>query len=357
MLLPIRSLALLALLGLATAGLILYWQWPQQVVVQIDSARLVPPVAVAIASPVLRQPAPAVVTPAAPPALLQGLRGTEVDGALKTDSAGNLQLDLALRDYFDYFLSAVDQTGLDASVEALLADAGGRLQEPALGQLIGLLGDYLEYKRASLALLQQPLGAHQQAQPQAQVVALQQAFASLAQLRRSHFSPGAVEALFGAEEAYARYTLDSLALVARDDLSEQGQADARQRLREQLPAAMRASEERQSQAQAQQAQSERMWREGASDEQVRQALALAYDPATVERLLLEQRNERDWQQRYRAYREQLASLHSDGLSPADRQHEQQRLRQRLFGAADQHRVDTYDAIAAKQQDREPAELP
>ena len=354
--LPIRSLVLLTLLGLTTAGVILYWQWPDSVVVPVDSARPVPPVAAASASPALRQPAPAVVAPAAPPALLPGLRGTEVDGALKTDSAGNLQLDLALRDYFDYFLSAVDQAGLDASVEALLADAGGRLQEPALGQLIGLLGDYLEYKRASLALLQQPLSAHQQAQPQAQLVALQQAFDRLAQLRRSHFAPGAVEALFGAEEAYARYTLDSLALVARDDLSEQDKADAQQRLREQLPAAMRASEERQSQAQAQQAQSERLWREGASEEQVRQALALSYDPSTVERLLLEQRSERDWQQRYRAYREQLASLHSNGLSPADRQDEQQRLRQRLFGAADQHRVDTYDAIAAKQQDREPAEL-
>ena len=353
--LPIRSLVLLTLLGLTTAGVILYWQWPDSVVVPVDSARPVPPVAAASASPALRQPAPAVVAPAAPPALLPGLRGTEVDGALKTDSAGNLQLDLALRDYFDYFLSAVDQAGLDASVEALLADAGGRLQEPALGQLVGLLGDYLEYKRASLALLQQPLGAHQQAQPQGQLLALQQAFDSLAQLRRSHFSPGAVEALFGAEEAYARYTLDSLALIAREDLSEQGKAAAQERLREQLPAAMRASEERQSQAQMQLAQSERLWREGASEEQVRQSLALTYDPSTVERLLLEQRHERAWQQRYSAYREQLATLRSGGLSPADQQHEQQRLRQRLFDAADQHRVDTYDAIAAKQQDRAPAE--
>lgn len=353
--LPIRSIAALAVLVIGAAALTLYWQWPEPVVVQTYSARQAEPAAPAIASPVLRQPPRVVVEPAVPPALLPGLRGTEVDGALKSDSAGNLQLDLALRDYFDYFLSAVDQAGLDASVEALLADASGRLQEPALGQLVGLLGDYLEYKRASLALLQQPLGAHQQARPQGQLLALQQAFDSLAQLRRSHFSPGVVEALFGAEEAYARYTLDSLTVLARDDLSEQDKAAAQQRLREQLPAAMRASEERQSQAQMQQAQSERLWREGASEEQVRQSLALTYDPSTVERLLLEQRNERAWQQRYSAYREQLATLRSSGLSLADQQHEQQRLRQRLFDAADQHRVDTYDAIAAKQQDRAPAE--
>ena len=353
--LPIRSIASLAVLVIGAAALTLYWQWPQQALIQAGSASQDEPVAPLIASPLPGQPAPTADAPATPSALLPGLGGTEVDGELKSDSAGNLQLDLALRDYFDYFLSAVDQAGLDASVEALLADAGGRLQEPALGQLVGLLGDYLEYKRASLALLQQPLGAHQQAQPQGQLLALQQAFDSLAQLRRSHFSPGAVEALFGAEEAYARYTLDSLALIAREDLSEQGKAAAQERLREQLPAAMRASEERQSQAQMQLAQSERLWREGASEEQVRQSLALTYDPSTVERLLLEQRHERAWQQRYSAYREQLATLRSGGLSPADQQHEQQRLRQRLFDAADQHRVDTYDAIAAKQQDRAPAE--
>jgi lipase chaperone LimK len=347
--LPIRSLVLLTLLGLTTAGLILYWQWPEPVMVQADSASQAEPVAPLIASLVQHQPAPTAAAQAMPPAVLPGMSGTEVDGGLQTDSAGNLQLNLALRDYFDYFLSAVDQAGLDASIEALLADAGGRLQEPALGQLIGLLGDYLDYKRASLALLQQPLSAHQQAQPQAQLVALQQAFDSLAQLRRNHFSPGAVEALFGAEEAYSRYTLDSLAVLAREDVSEQDKAAAQEHLREQLPAAMRASEERHSQAQMQQAQSERLWREGASEEQVRQSLALTYDPSTVERLLLEQRNERAWQQRYSAYREQLATLRSTGLSPADQQHEQQRLRQRLFDAADQHRVDTYDAIAAKQQ--------
>ncbi|MGV8842189.1 MAG: lipase secretion chaperone [Pseudomonas sp.] len=354
--LPIRSLVSLTLLAIFAAALTLYWQWPEPVVVQADSARPVQSAAPIIASPLLRQPAPTAVAPAAPAALLPSKSDTEVDGELKADSAGNLQLDLALRDYFDYFLSAVDQNGLDSSVEALLADAGGRLQEPALGQLISLLGDYLDYKRASLALMQQPLNAQQQAQPHAQLVVLQQASDSMAQLRRSHFSPGAVEALFGAEEAYARYTLDSLNVLARDDLSEQGKADAQRRLREQLPAAMRASEERQSQALAQQAQSERLWREGASEEQVRQSLALSYDPPTVERLLLEQRNERDWQQRYTSYREQLGRLHSNGLSPTDQQHEQQRLRQRLFNAADQHRVDTYDAIAAKQQDSEPAEL-
>jgi lipase chaperone LimK len=348
--LPVRYIAPLFFLIVALAGLVLYWQWPV--------APLAPQIEVAVErqtpalSPVAPQALPGVARqqPLQQPPLVPSMADTEVDGELKTDRAGNLLLGLGVRDYFDYFLSAVDQVGLDRSVEALLADATGRLQEPALGQLIGLLGDYLDYKRASLALMQQPLSAQQQSLPQAQLATLQQAFANLAQLRRAHFSAAAVEALFGAEEAYAHYTLDNLALLAREDLSEQAKAEAQVRLRDQLPAALRASEERQQRALAQQQESDRLWREGVSEEQVRQALAMAYDPPTVERVLAEQRDERAWQKRYGAYRQELAGLQGDGLSAADQQREQQRLRQRLFSSEELHRVDTYDAIAAKQQD-------
>jgi lipase chaperone LimK len=356
MALSLRSTIPFLILAGSVAGLTLYWQWPGA------GSSEVPVVPAAAMAPLSAAPSPLLQT-AKPetsatrtPASLPGLQGTEVDGELKTDSAGNLQLNLALRDYLDYFLSAADQAGLESVVEVMLDDARGRLSEPALGQFIGLLGDYMDYKRASLALLQQPLSTVQQSTPDGQLVPLQRAFEQLATLRRTHFSSAASEALFGAEEAYSRYTLDNLALMARDDLSEQDKALAQERLRGQLPEAMRASEERQAQAQALQIQTDKLWQEGASEEQVRQLLALTYDPPTVERLLSEQRNERAWQQRYATYQQELAALQGNGLSAADQQQEQQRLRQRLFSAEDQHRVETYDAIAAKQQDNQPPEL-
>ena len=356
MALSLRSTVPLLVLAGSVAGLTLYWQWPAAAlpVAPAIPAAATAPLSVA-PSPLLATAKPGTSTARAP-ASLPGLQGTEVDGELKADSAGNLQLNLALRDYLDYFLSAADQAGLETVVEVMLADARGRLPEPALGQFIGLLGDYMDYKRASLALLQQPLSTTQQSTPDGQLVALQRAFEQLAELRRAHFSSAAAEALFGAEEAYGRYTLDNLALMARTDLSEHAKAQAQDRLRAQLPEAMRASEERQAQAQALQVQTDKLWQEGASEEQVRQLLALTYDPPTVERLLSEQRNERAWQQRYATYQQELATLQGNGLSATDQQQEQQRLRQRLFSAEDQHRVETYDAIAAKQQDNQPTEL-
>ncbi|MGY2498669.1 lipase secretion chaperone, partial [Klebsiella pneumoniae] len=68
----------------------------------------------------------------------------------------------------------------------------------------------------------------------------------------------------------------------------------------------------------------------------------------VQRLLDEQRRERDWQQHYQAYRNELASLRGRGLSEADGEQLQRQLRERLFSSEDRHRVETYDAIAAKQ---------
>lgn len=350
---PLVQLSLAAVLVVMASGLTLYWQWPV-----VEPA---PPAARQLASPIISPLAPVAVAPAPVPlvaarasaqALIPTMSDTEVDGDLKTDAAGNLILDLAVRDYFDYFLSAADQAGLEAAVGALVQDAGGRLQEPALGQLSRLLGDYLDYKRASLALLQQPLSAQQQVDPNSQLGALQQAFDGLRQLRREHLSSAASEAFFGAEEAYGRYTLEAMTLQARQDLSADAKAAAVEALRGQLPEALRSSEERQAEAVTQQVESTRLWQEGASEEEVRRFLAMTYDPPMVEQLLAEQRADRAWQQHYEAYREELANLTRGGLSAQDQQVERERLRQRLFTVEDQHRVETYDAIAAKQDQTE-----
>src|SRR3990167_5576093 len=106
--------------ALCVGGLTLYWQWPEPAPVARFTAPQPTPVASvdSLPSPLLVSAAPtAALAPAA--AQLPGLQGTEVDGELGSDSAGNLRLNLGVRDYFDYFLSAADSAGLDAAVEAM----------------------------------------------------------------------------------------------------------------------------------------------------------------------------------------------------------------------------------------------
>lgn len=326
-----------------SSALVVYWQWPAPTPVAVLPA---PVLSAPNISPAPVAPAPVAVAPARSKsaAIVPGMADTEVDGALMVDAAGNLVLDLAVRDYLDYFLSAADQAGIDAAVDSMLADARLRLQEPALGQFVSLLGDYLAYKEASIALLSQPLTAQQQASSAGQLDALKQGMSMLDNLRRSHFSPAAHSALFGAEEAYAEYTLGVMALQQRSDLSDTQKQQAEQQLRASLPQSMQSTHAQQAQDMAVQTRTRELFAANAPEAEVRQYLAQHYDAPTVELLVKEQRAEQQWSSQYQQYRDELSRLRSSGLAAQDQAKEQQRLRQQWFPEEQWHKVETYDAF-------------
>lgn len=267
-----------------------------------------------------------------------------VDGDLRVDAGGQLVVDIGLRDYFDYHLSSADRIGLERAAELLLRDAGQRLGQPALDQLGYLLADYLDYRRARQALQERPLGDALQHDLQLQRDLLRQQNAQLASLRRQYLDADTVQAFFGEEEAYARFVLASLDLHL-------GELPARERqlaleaLQASLPEPVRETGRRHGQALDVQAQTERLLRAGVSEQGMRAFLALHYDPQSVQRLLTEQRHERQWRRQYRAYRRQLDELGQAGLSAeAYREHAQQ-LQRRLFSGADLERAQHYDAFA------------
>ncbi|UVE16526.1 lipase chaperone [Pseudomonas sp. LS44] len=337
-----------AVLSAGAIALTLYLQWPPATAPlpsadPVTSTDKPAPVTAAV-----NEPAPVAVAQHNPP-LVPTRAGTDVDGRLQTDGKGNLVVDSAVRDYIDYYLRAADEVGLEKAVNALIDDAHGRLREPALGQFSRLLGDYLDYKRASLALTEQPLSAQLQLDPQAQVQALQDASQRMAALRREYMSEAAVEAFFAKEEAYSRYTLGSLALEQREDLSDSAKAVAMEELHAQLPAAIRASEARQAHEQVLQAEIERLQQQEASEEEMRSFLSKNYDAATVDRLIDEQRSEQSWQQHYAGYRQELLSLAASGLDTEDLRAETARLRERLFTEEEMYRVEAFDALAARKE--------
>ena len=88
--------------ALFAGGLTFYWRWPAP---EPAPPAAVAPVVAAVeappAVPLTTAPAPAASRSTPVAARLPSLAGTEVDGRLQTDAAGNLVLELALRDYFD----------------------------------------------------------------------------------------------------------------------------------------------------------------------------------------------------------------------------------------------------------------
>lgn len=266
-----------------------------------------------------------------------------LDGDLKVDAQHNLVIDLGVRDYFDYFLSAADRIGVDRATTLLLEDADARLDEPALGQLQQLLGDYLDYRRARLVLMDRPQVPPRD--PHVQREMLRQQTRQLASLRRQYLDEATVEAFFGAEEAYAHFILGTFDIQLRADLEPAARLRALDELREQLPLEAREPGRRHGLALGLQAEIDRLLRAGVSEEQMRGFLSLHYDPPAVERMLTEQREERLWRTRYRDYRRQLSALRNSALDESEVGLRVAELRQRMFSGEELLRVEHYDAFA------------
>lgn len=268
---------------------------------------------------------------------------SQVDGDLKVDAGNNLVLDLGVRDYFDYFLSAADRVGVDRATQLLLEDAGSRLDEPAFGQLQQLLGDYLDYRRARVVLMDRAYLPPQD--PQVLRDMLRQQARQLASLRRQYLDEEVVDAFFGTEEAYSRFILGTLDVQLRSDLDPDARLQALDALREQLPPEARETGRRHGRALGLQAEIDRLLRSGVSEEQMRGFLLMHYDKPAVERMLAEQREERDWRSRYGDYRRQLAALSREPLDSSEIAARATDLRRRMFSGEELLRVEHYDEFA------------
>ncbi|OZB20690.1 MAG: lipase chaperone [Marinobacter sp. 34-60-7] len=186
-----------------------------------------------------RTPASLGAVPFAP-----SLAGTDIDGALKADANGALIVDLETRDFFDYFLSTVGEVSPETAIGQIEQMARNHLPEPAASQALALLDDYLAYKQAALGVMQSELDPARAQDPAYQLTALGNALADLKALRQSTFSSPAHQAFFGLEEAYSEYTLASLGIQQRQDLSDDGKQALIDYHRDQLPEVIRRTEER-----------------------------------------------------------------------------------------------------------------
>ncbi|MGP4845124.1 lipase secretion chaperone [Marinobacter sp. 1Y8] len=170
------------------------------------------------------------------------LEGTEIDGQLRADANGDLIVDLEVKDFFDYFLNTVGQVPAEEALNAIQSMARNNLPDSAAKQAMALLDSYLEYKREALALSQARLDPSRQFDPKYQVAQLRQALADLKAVRRNTMSPDAVDAFFGLEEAYGEYTVASIEIQQREDLSPEARNTLQQWQRQQLPDVIRRTE-------------------------------------------------------------------------------------------------------------------
>lgn len=309
----------LTILGVAI-GLLGWWQQPSVSVANNPSAP----------APLLNTSAaqPLAVVPVAPDySALKTFRGAAVDGQLRTDFKGRLVIDMQLRHWIDFHLSAQGEVPL-AEIVALMQQQMQQLPQPGQQQALQLLDDYLGYLQALAGYDAE--AARRLVQPG--MDDLEARLLWQQRLRREWLQPLVVEAFFGAEEQLDQHTLASRRL-RRDGASPEALAALEQTLPE--PLQQMRQESRQLLQLRQQEQQLSQSNDPGALQQWREQ---QFGPEAAGRLADLDKQHQQWQQRLQAYQAYRDSLALQGLNEADRERLLATYQRKHFSAAEQKRL-------------------
>jgi lipase chaperone LimK len=244
------------------------------------------------------------------------LQGTEVNGELAVDTWGNLIVSHAVRQLFDYFLSADGEEDQAMLVQRI------RAYVQALQTIPAVVGD--------------PLKELAQVRQQKQQVA---------DLRAQHFDPLTSEAFFGAEDAYDQYTLARLDVLNDPQLSPTEKAKRIGAIMATLAPQMQDDLKAINQYQDLTALTSEWKAQSGSAQALRQLRESVVGVAATDRLETLDQEVAAWDQRVNGYLAQRDALQKQtSLAKTDQQHAIEQLKQRLFSAQEQVRIDALERI-------------
>ncbi|WP_423760776.1 lipase secretion chaperone [Burkholderia sp. NLJ2] len=244
---------------------------------------------------------------------------------LPLDAHGHLAQVVAVRGFFDYFLSAQNQlrpVELDALVARAIAVQldGTDTQREAL--------DVWQRYRAYFAELAKLPGGgavdNTLDLPALQLVLDQRA--TIASRTLGDWS----EPFFGAEQKLQRYDLARLKIVRDPSLTEDQKAAGLAALEQQLPAGQRAGLAHQKEQDNAIAQIDKVQQSNATPDEIRAQLTQTLGPEAAERVVKMQQADNAWHAKYNEYAAQRAQIDAQNLSAQDRDAQIVQLRQRYF---------------------------
>lgn len=268
---------------------------------------------------------------AAPPA---SLIGTQVDGHLQVDASGNLVINPAVRQVFDYFLTALGEEPLNDIQARLAGHLDQQLPPDAARQAWQLYEQYMALRHAM-----EQLPEHD-----GSVAAMRAAVIQRHDLQQAYLGPEAADAFYGLDMTYDRYMIERQALESDDSLSGSEKAQRLSRLEQTLPAGLRQMLEETRGPMALQQRTRVLREQGASEAEIRALQEQQFGPAAADRFADLEARRAAWQRRYQDYRLQRQQLIRSGLSHTDQQVALARLQQRLFEDKELARVHALDRI-------------
>lgn len=268
---------------------------------------------------------------------VRSLQGTYPDGTAQVTANDDLVADAALRELFDYYLTAVGEKSL-AEIRAEIEKELDRRMSPGVAQQAKqVLTRYLDYRTALVEVEKNPQAARNG------VSAIRQRFNAAQRLRSQFFSAAESQAWFGFDDAYDLDALSRLEISQNASLSpaqKQGKMDA---LDAAMPAEIRAAKEEPRKIIKLEEAAEQMRTKGASEDDIYRMRAAALSPAAATRLAELDQNEANWKNRISSYLTERQRIRQDvRLAGGQRQARLQQLREAQFSVDEQKRLPAYE---------------
>lgn len=259
---------------------------------------------------------------------VRSLAGTRPDGDVKTTDEDTLVVDASLVQLFDYYLAAVGEKPLDVIRQQIEKDLDQRLKPGAAAHAKDLLGRYIEYKKALIAVEKNPQATGNS------LAAIRARLDAMYQVRARFFSEQENKGLFGLDDERDTDAVTRMEIQQDKSLTEAQRKEKLAALDAALSPQLREARELPLKIVRLQEKAEQMRNNGASDDDIYRMRASALSPEAAARMADVDREEELWKRRIASYLSARATL-GDAAAIAD-------LRNRMFDVQEQLRLVAYE---------------
>ena len=278
--------------------------------------------------------------------LAHSLRGTSIPAAFTLGPNGHLVVTPSIKSVIEYFLSATGEEPLETIVARIEEFFSQHLKEPALGESLDILAQYIGYKE-SLLELEKDLAEN--IELSGKTSDYQTMFQYRREARMNSLSPEIYDAFFAKEDMADSYTAGLLEINRDKSLTPEQKTEQSIGLEGLLPPEERAHKEAERTRETLNSQINEARKEGATDEEVFQMRSEIYGFDAAERFAAADQKKAKWNKRFSEYRAQRQNILSNsGLSDADKANEIYTIQTELFNERERRRITTLDKIADQQ---------
>ncbi|MCG8392874.1 MAG: hypothetical protein MI745_07310, partial [Pseudomonadales bacterium] len=210
-----------------------------------------------------------------------------MDGRLQVTASGDLLINPAVRQVFDYFLSALGEESLEDIQARLAGHLGEQLPPTAARQAWALYKQYMTLREAM-----EQLPEHD-----GSVEAMRAAVVQRHDMQRAYLGQEAADAFYGLDMAYDRYMIERQALQENDTLTATQREQQLAALEQNLPAGMRRMLEETRAPLILQQQTQALREAGASAAEIRALREQQFGVEAAQRLEQLDRQRQQWDAR------------------------------------------------------------